>query len=122
MDDRQWSCLMTWKIVWSTIKSWWWAVLGGILAVAAFIALGTRNKPRLTKSDLLKGKDPKGVTQSLQQMAVIEAEKAQVDVLIEKAKADTKVEAKREELKRIENEPDPVARRKRLAQWAERNI
>lgn len=113
---------MTWKRVWSTVKKWWWVIAGGIFAAAAFVLVGTRKGRRLTKSELLTGKDTGTMSQSLQQMAAIEAEAAQVDILIEQAKADTRIEAKLEELKRIEKEPDPTARRRRLARFAEQNI
>lgn len=110
------------KRAWAAIKKWWWLILGGLLAVAAFIFFGARKRKLMTKEELLTGKDTGNAVESLRQVAVIEAEKAQTDILIEKAKADTKVEVKRQELERIEKEPDPVVRRRRLARWAEQNI
>jgi hypothetical protein len=113
---------MTLKRIWATAKKWWWVAVGALFAIAVFVFVGTRRGRRFTKVELLTGKDTGTISQNLQQMAVIEAEGAQVDILIEQAKADTKIEAKLDELKRIEKEPDPTVRRRRLARFAEQNI
>lgn len=110
------------KRIWGHIRKWWWAVLGGGLLVLSWFFLKPRKKPVVTRADLLKKRNPNGTLESLRHLTVMESERAQTDVLIEKAKADTKVEAKHEQLDRIQKESDPVARRRRLAEWGERNL
>ena len=106
---------------WAKMKEWSWVIVGVVLAVVAWVFLAPRGKKPQSKADPLR-LPPETNVDSLRQVAVLEAERASTDALIAKAKRDTKVEVKRDQLDKIKKEPNPTARRKKLASWAEQNL
>lgn len=105
------------KKVWSFVKKWWWALLGGLLGLIVIVLRGMNAKKRVEEDG-----DARSSSESLLEIAKNEAHKAETEILVEKAKKKANTEAEKKVLENIQNEPDLKIRRRRMAQWATQNL
>ena len=105
--------------VWRFIRKWWWTFLLGAAAVAGFFFYLLFPKPQDTES--APGKLPR---QTLKDRAKEEVERVQLEGEIERARAVSRADTRREELDAIETtgKTDPAEGRRQLAAWMAQNL
>jgi hypothetical protein len=107
------------KKVWRFIRRWWWAFLMGLAAVVgAIAAILLRPKP---DPEQVPGTVP---PKTFKERAAEQVERVKLEGEIEKARVETRAEARNDELDEIEQigENDPAEGRRRLASWLQNNL